>query len=326
MRPARTQSPRPVADIGTMVHTDWPPEASTLRLEKGEASLLQAVGDAPTAPCLILYSGPHSGERYALQGERLRIGRAPECEICLDGPSISRRHADLVLQGAEVVLHDLGSVNGTHLNEERVGAPTLMREGDRLRLGDMVLKFHAAGSVDALLHDRVWRMATIDALTEVHTRRFLNDALERGIKAARRSGRPLSLMCLDLDHFKSVNDHFGHGAGDQVLRAAARAVRAAVRGIDIVGRTGGEEFTVVLPDCSESQALRLAERVRAEVASAVFEFTPLAGGPRLRHRQTTCIGVAELQPGMADAPVLMKAADERLYAAKRAGRDRVMPS
>lgn len=89
MRLARTQSLRPVGDIGTMVHTDWPAEASRLRLENGEASLRQAVGDAPTAPCLILYSGPHSGERW-------RIGRAPECEICLDGPSLSRRHADLM--------------------------------------------------------------------------------------------------------------------------------------------------------------------------------------------------------------------------------------
>lgn len=206
----------------------------------------------------MLYSSEHSGTRYPLTGPRLQLGRAPDCDICLESPGISRRHAELRAEphaaGEQAVLHHLGSSNGTYLNDCRLAAPAALKDGDLVRLGNVMLKFYERHSLDALLHDRIYRLATVDSGTEVHTKKYLLEAMEREVRLARHSGRPLSALCMDLDHFKAVNDRYGHNAGDLVLRGAAAAAQAAVRGSDILGRTGGEEFAVALPDTDSTRA------------------------------------------------------------------------
>ncbi|HSI58800.1 MAG TPA: diguanylate cyclase [Ideonella sp.] len=301
-------------------------EHSTLRLNKGETSLPQPPGDlAYGGACLVLYSGEDTGKRYALDQARAVIGRTPRAEVYIESPAISRRHAELEVAGDSVTLRDLGSVNGTCVNEVRVEAPVLLQDGDLIRMGEVVLKFFRRASLDALLHDRMYRMATIDAGTDVFCKRYLLQALEREVRLAHRYGRPLSLVCLDLDHFKAVNDRYGHNAGDVVLRDAAAAVQAVVRASDVFGRIGGEEFAAVLPNTALAQAVVLAERFRAVVEQAVFELP--AGEPperrTLRHRQTASLGVAQLGREMQDGRCLLGAADEMLYAAKRGGRNRV---
>ena len=303
---------------------DW--DHSTLRLNKADVTLFQALGDmAQRRPSLVLYSGEHSGTRFPLLGPRLQLGRAPDCDICLESPGISRRHAELRTEphpdGERAVLHDLGSSNGSYVNDQRLTAPAVLKDGDLVRLGNIVLKFYERHSLDALLHDRIYRLAIVDSGTEVYTKKYLLEAMEHEIKLARHSGRPLSVLCLDLDHFKAVNDRHGHNAGDLVLRGAAAAVQAAVRGSDILGRTGGEEFAVVLPDTDLHGAIDLAERVRRAVATATFEL-PLAGSAQpLRHCQTASLGVAQFMPPMQTALDLLGAADTMLYAAKRGGRN-----
>jgi diguanylate cyclase (GGDEF)-like protein len=301
---------------------DW--DHSTLRLNKADLSLFQALGDsAQRQPSLVLYSGEHSGSRFPMVGGRLVLGRSPECDICLESPGISRRHAELHEEGESTVLHDLGSANGTHLNDLRVAEPVVLKDGDLIRLGNVVLRFFDRHSLDALLHDKLYRLATVDTGTGVYSKRHLLETLEREIKLARRSQRPLSVVCLDLDFFKTVNDRYGHASGDDVLRGAAAAAQQVLRGSDVLGRVGGEEFAVVLPDTPLAGAAEMAERMRRSVAAAVFEL-PLDGSGRLvQHRQTASLGVAELQPAMAGARELMAAADERLYASKRGGRNRV---
>lgn len=216
-------------------------------------TLFQALGDsAQRRPCLIQYSddhsGGHSGRRHVLQDSALVLGRSPECDICLESAGISRRHAELREKGNIVVLQDLGSSNGTHLNDHRISGPTPVKDGDMVRLGNVVFKFYEPQSLDALLHDRIYRLATLDSGTDLYTKRYLMDALEREFKLARRHDRRLSVLCMDLDHFKVVNDRFGHNAGDEVLRGVASAAKSAVRSSDIIGRIGGEEFAFVLPD------------------------------------------------------------------------------
>ena len=307
---------------------DW--DHSTLRLNKADLTLFQALGDtAQRRPCLILYSGDHTGTRFPLQGPRMTLGRSPECDICLESLGISRRHAELREVGDTVTLVDLGSSNGTHLNEQRIQAPVELKDGDVVRLGAAVLKFYERQSLDALLHDRIYRLATVDSGTDVYTKKYLLEALEREVKLARRTGRPLSVMCLDLDNFKSVNDRYGHNAGDLVLRSAAAAAQERLRGSDILGRMGGEEFAVVLPDTELQAAIQLAERVRTAVAARSFEFAaPAPGpagspGPPARHKQTVSIGVTQLTPHTLDVRDLLGAADAMLYGAKRNGRNRV---
>ena len=307
---------------------DW--DHSTLRLNKADLTLFQALGDtAQRRPCLILYSGDHTGTRFPLQGPRMTLGRSPECDICLESLGISRRHAELREVGDTVTLYDLGSSNGTHLNEQRIQAPVDLKDGDVVRLGAAVLKFYERQSLDALLHDRIYRLATVDSGTDAYTKKYLLEALDREVKLARRTGRPLSVMCLDLDNFKSVNDRFGHNAGDLVLRSAATAAKERLRGSDILGRMGGEEFAVVLPDTDLQAAIELAERVRAAVSARGFDLAMPAAGAAgqpattVKHKQTVSIGVTQLTQHTLDVRDLLGAADAMLYAAKRNGRNRV---
>jgi diguanylate cyclase (GGDEF)-like protein len=299
---------------------DW--DHSTMRLNKADISLLQTLGgDALRQPCLVLYSGDQTGTRYPLVDGRLVLGRSPDCDVCLESLGISRRHAELREEQGAVVLHDLGSANGTHLNDQRVAQAVALKDGDLIRLGQVVLRFYERHSVDAVLHDKLYRLATMDTGTGVYSKRYLLETLEREIKVARRSARPLSVVCMDLDFFKTVNDRYGHNAGDDVLRGAAQAAQSVLRGSDVLGRTGGEEFAVVLPDTTLLGALDMAERMRRAVAAQAFEL-PLPGTARLaQHRQTASLGVAELLPALSSARDLLAAADERLYGSKRNGRN-----
>ncbi|MDE2370261.1 MAG: diguanylate cyclase [Burkholderiales bacterium] len=299
-------------------------ETSTIHLQQGSATLLQAIhGTGPRDACVIVYSGADIGRRYAIEGPCMVIGRTHEADARLDSPGISRRHAELRQHGEQVLLRDLGSANGTFLNEVRLEAAAALKDGDLIRVGDVILKFYGRHSLDALLHDRIYRMATVDEGTGVHTKKYLLDALQREIDLARRIGRPLAVMELDLDHFKSVNDRYGHNAGDEVLRLAAAAVKDTVRGTDVVGRVGGEEFAVVLPATELRAAVDLAERVRVAVAAREHEFK-VPGEDRVETRhQTVSIGVARWSAEMTQARELLGAADAMLYAAKHGGRDRV---
>jgi diguanylate cyclase (GGDEF)-like protein len=157
-------------------------------------------------------------------------------------------------------------------------------------------------------------LSVTDELTGVANRRLLMERLTREIDRARRGERPLTALMLDLDHFKRVNDELGHAAGDQVLRAVARAVLDGVRRVDTVGRYGGEEFVVLLPEVSKAQGLTVAEKLR----TTVHDLEP--GGIRL----TVSIGVAAFPQDATNGAELVEAADRALFAAKRSGRDRVV--
>lgn len=296
----------------------------TVRLKQGEVTLFQSLGAAGLRqPCLVQYSGEAPGQRFALPEGTLSLGRAPECQVQLDSPGVSRRHAELVVQGDTVHFNDAGSVNGSWVNDKRVRAPVLLKDGDLLRLGELVLKFYGRDSVDALLHDHIYRMATVDAGTEVFTKRYVMDTLAREMRRARRHKRPLSLLCIDLDHFKSVNDRWGHNAGDTVLREAAATAHGALRNTDVLGRCGGEEFVAVLPETTLEEARVLAERVRAALAARSIALQG-EDGADLRHVQTASIGVAAFTPALATARELLGEADARMYEAKRNGRNRVV--
>ncbi len=323
--PAVTRMP-PVGPAAVAAARSW--DASTLRLGKNELTAFQTQGPAVAQQpaCLILYSGEDAGKRFPLEGLALTIGRSPECPIWVDHPGISRCHAELLRDADGYLLRDLASANGTHLNGLRLELPTRLHDGDLIRLGKVALKYYERQSLDALLHDRIYRMATVDAGTDLHTKRYLMDALERELKRARRNDHPLSVLCLDLDHFKLVNDQYGHDAGDQVLHRAAALMKLQVRGSDIVGRIGGEEFAVVLPETELPAAIELAERMRQALAAHPHPLE-LRGdqGQRtvVQHLQTASIGAARLEPDMADGRALLAAADLKLYSAKREGRNRV---
>lgn len=168
------------------------------------------------------------------------------------------------------------------------------------------------------LHDELRRYADSDPLTGLHNRRSFTELAGRMLSEAKRSGRPVSMLMLDLDHFKRINDSLGHLEGDRILMAVAAALRQTVRDNEVVARYGGEELAVALADADQVQSLSAAERFRAAIAAA--------GGAGLT--VTASVGAATLTPDLAALPTseallaLLGRADQALYAAKRAGRNR----
>ena len=161
-------------------------------------------------------------------------------------------------------------------------------------------------------------MAIVDPLTSLHNRRFLETQLPPLLKTAAGRGRPLSLMILDIDHFKNVNDTHGHDVGDEVLQAFATRVKTFIRSSDLLCRLGGEEFIVVMPETTSSVAAAIAERIRSAVASTPFPIEKGANALSV----TVSIGITE-RGGDLGAGAMLKRADQALYQSKSLGRNRV---
>jgi len=262
--------------------------------------------------------GPAAGRRHPLGDGPALIGRAGECDLRPDEPTVSRRHARIDVAAGGHVVADLGSANGTRVNDEPVAGPRPLRDGDYLRVGGCVYRYLAGGNVEAEYHEEVRGRAVRDALTGLPNRRALDEFLEREVARSRRHGRPLSVALLDVDRFKAVNDAHGHPCGDAVLRAVAERLAPLVRAEDLCARYGGEEFALVLVEADHAAAVAVAERARAAVGGHAVRFE----GVELA--LTVSAGVATTRGDPAATPRgLLHAADGRLYAAKRAGRNRV---
>lgn len=278
--------------------------------------------ELPRKPLVTVLAGLSAGFVMNVEVEELSIGRSHECALRLMDPGVSRRHA-LIRRRAkyEYVLVDLGSTNGTYLNG-RPATEAPLNEGDRIQLGpDAVVRFGWGDHTEETLARQLYDSATRDPLTQVYTRRFFEERAEAEFGYARRHASDVSIILMDLDHFKSVNDVHGHLMGDHVLRMVAKHVDEIARAEDLFARYGGEEFAMLLRGASHRHAMQCAERIRAGVETI---FVPVEdGGADIR--PTVSLGVASLaEIGHASQPAdLLRLADERLYVAKRNGRNRV---
>jgi diguanylate cyclase (GGDEF)-like protein len=274
----------------------------------------------PGAPAsLVVIYGGELGRRYPLGGAEstvVEIGRALGNTIVIEADSVSRQHARLYPEGDGYWVEDLGSTNGTLVNTERIEGPRRLEHGDLIKIGGVVLRFLCGDDLESRYHEEIYRLTIVDGLTLVPNRRYFDDFLEREVARCSRSGGPLTLVLLDLDRFKEINDGFGHLFGDRLLREIAGLIQSRVRREQLFARLGGDEFALVLPDVGLQDALQFADRVRREVAAH-----PVTDRGR-RLATTLSIGVAELEPGMTVA-ALFERADQSLYASKRVGRDRV---
>jgi diguanylate cyclase (GGDEF)-like protein len=175
----------------------------------------------------------------------------------------------------------------------------------------------------ARLEYRLRLLATRDGLTRLLNRRELNRRLRVEAERFQRYHRPVSFLLFDLDHFKSINDRYGHQTGDEVLRWITRQVRENIRSVDIAARYGGEEIAVILPEVTSQEALRLAERLRKNISAQPF-VTTQNDGKTIEISVTISIGLAEFSERINSDEAVVKAADNALYRAKHEGRNRVM--
>ncbi|WP_437735994.1 diguanylate cyclase [Sorangium sp. So ce1335] len=268
---------------------------------------------------LIVLAGSNVGEMYRVEGSEIVIGRASGATIRLNDDGISRRHARLLQMDSQVLIEDLNSSNGTLVNGEQVTRAAL-HDGDKIRLGSTtVLKFTYHDYLDESFQQQMYDAALRDALTKAFNKKYFLDRLETEVSYARRHSAHLSLLMFDVDHFKRINDTFGHLAGDYVLARIAKIASNTVRTEDVFARYGGEEFGILCRGVALENAGILGERLRLLVEGSVFEHEGV------RVPTTISVGVA----AHPDIPVqsgqqLIAAADEALYEAKRTGRNRVL--
>jgi diguanylate cyclase (GGDEF)-like protein len=244
------------------------------------------------------------------------IGRTSGAAVRFTDPGIAPVHARLVVDGTDVWLEDLVSPDGT----VRSDPATRLEDGDYLRLGDQtVAKFALMSTLEERALRELRESALRDPLTRLYNRRYLDERLRSEFSFAQRHRSLLSVMLIDIDHFKRVNDQYGHQAGDLVLRVVAKALQRLTRPEDVVARFGGEEFVVVGRGLTPRNAMILSERIRRCVADL---WVPLAEPPVT---VTVSIGVATAGAGAAptSAEDLIATADRAMYAAKTAGRNRV---
>lgn len=267
--------------------------------------------------CLVVLAGANVGEMYRIEAGETVLGRATGATIRLNDDGISRRHARIFVEEGQFLIEDLNSANGTVINGQTM-ARTRLADGDKIRLGPTtILKFGFTDDIEESFQQRMYEAALRDGLTKAFNKKFFLDRLDTELAYARRHSADLSLLLFDVDHFKRINDRYGHEAGDLALQHVAERLRSACGANALLGRQGGEEFVVLLKLASAEQVRAAAETLREAVQAIPFA----QGGEALR--VTVSIGVALLQAQDRSLDDLLRRADGALYAAKRGGRDRV---
>lgn len=283
---------------------------------RGITNLTRKEG-SETSATLVVLAGSQAGRLYQLDRDILIIGRGQDADIRIEDDGVSRRQAQVRKSGDDLVLTDLGSTNGTFCNGERV-AEARLQDGDKIQVGTgTILRFSFQDSLEEEFQRRQYESVTRDALTGCYNKKYLEERFPGELAFADRHEKYLAVAMLDIDHFKQINDQFGHPSGDEVLRVLGGLLRDTVRLEDTVSRFGGEEFAFLMRENDEEHAMAAVERVRRRIAEHRFKFDNQI------IRVTASLGLAVLAPGAeATMEQLIQAADRALYQAKNAGRNR----
>jgi diguanylate cyclase (GGDEF)-like protein len=278
-------------------------------------------------PGLVVIQGREIGREYRLRRSELILGRDEGVHVRIPDEGVSRKHALIELSWdadrrvQHVFIRDLGSTNGTLVNGKRVASSDL-REGDKIRLGDTVLKFVLQDDLDARFHQEVHNRIAYDQLTGLLTKEFLFVAMETELKRCEKFGLPMAVLMMDLDRFKLVNDGYGHLMGSHVLSEVGWLIREGFRNTDVSARYGGEEFLAYLSEVTLEGGAQAAERIRSAVEEHPFTRTDEMGRSTTV-RLTISLGVSEFPRHGRTLESLVAAADAALYRAKESGRNRV---
>jgi len=280
------------------------------------------LGSSPSV-YMIVVSGGIPGTMLPLSEQGASLGRSADTTFQLDDITVSRQHAFVAIDAeGRIQITDEGSANGTFVNGERIAGrrPTRLDDGDRIQLGTcVVLKLVRLDAHDERFQRELFERTVRDPLTELYNRAYFLSQI--GVLAERSAAQEvgLAVLMLDIDHFKRVNDLYGHVAGDGVLREVATVIRESTRAEDLVARYGGEEFVIALPVSVPELARERAERIRRSLA----ERRIVAGDDEIQ--VTASLGLSFCPPGRSRQTMsLIQTADQALYEAKAGGRNRVV--
>jgi len=282
-------------------------------------------------PALVFLRGELLAVPIPLERDEVILGRALEADVRVNDARASRLHARIktsynpATNETECHITDLGSTNGTYLNGHLV-TNALLRDGDKLIIGEHILRFEMLDEIDREFHMQIHRLLVHDELTGLLTSKSFFSELRREAARAEFEARPFCVLMMDLDHFKAVNDTYGHMVGSLTLECIGDVIRHALRAGDVAARFGGEEFAAFLLDADCAQALVAAERVRAAIEQYAFPAATTRRDANVEvptHHITISIGIAEFPNDARDPIELVELADSALYKAKRSGRNRV---
>ena len=281
-------------------------------------------------PALVFLRGELLAVPIPLERSEVTLGRALEADVRINDSGVSRLHARIATERdpssnqPRYRLTDLGSTNGTLLNGRRI-SEALLEDGDKFEIGDQLIRFAMLDEIDREFQQQIHRLLAHDELTGLLTSKSFFSELRREAARAESLSMPFCVLMMDLDHFKNVNDSYGHLAGSATLEEVGAVIKRALRAGDVAARFGGEEFAAFLLYANYAQGLVAAERVRAAIEKHEFPAAALGGGePETKHHITMSIGVASFPEDGRDAIELVQMADSALYRAKRSGRNRVV--
>ena len=290
-------------------------------------------GDSPAErrPALVFLRGELLAVPIPLERSEVTLGRALDADVRINDAQASRLHARIRTErddGTGEVryrLMDLGSTNGTLLNGKPIDE-AFLEDGDKFVIGDQLIRFEMLDEIDREFQQQIHRLLVHDDLTGLLTSKSFFSELRREAARAEAENKPFCVLMMDIDHFKEVNDTYGHLAGSETLEEVGVVIKGSLRAGDVGARFGGEEFAAFLLDADYAQGMVAAERVRTAIENhefpAVRRGSPDASGPRT-HRMTISIGVASFPNDASDPIQLVEKADSALYRAKRSGRNRV---
>jgi two-component system cell cycle response regulator len=272
-------------------------------------------------PTLVLLMGPlgQIGKQWKLATSPMLIGRLPDLEISVDDRSISRKHAQIKVLNGKVFIEDLGSSNGTEVNSDKLqaGITRELLDNEQIKMGNVIFKYLAEGNIEATTNQEQMSRAITDPLTKAYNKLAFLERVEEVFKKAKLTQVTLSLIVFDLDKFKTLNDTYGHQAGDFVLFELAKVIKQKLRPSDFFSRYGGEEFTILVTGGNLKVSVELAERMRKAIETHEFMYNGI------KLPVTISAGVASLLPNMEKWEELFEQADKAAYKSKHEGRNRV---
>jgi diguanylate cyclase (GGDEF)-like protein len=278
-------------------------------------------------PALVFLSGDLLAVPIPLEREEVILGRALETDVRINDTKVSRQHARIntvpnaKTGDSEYILTDLESRNGTFLNGQRVTRETL-QHGDKLTIGEHILRFELLDEIDREYQRQIRRLLSHDDLTGLLSSRSFFSELRREAARCGAEDRKFCVLMMDIDHFKQVNDTYGHLTGSKTLEEIGLCITQVLRSGDAASRFGGEEFAAFLLDAELAQGVIAAERIRQTVEEQEFSVIR-QGRPSETHKITISLGVACFPDDSRDPIELVEMADSALYRAKREGRNRV---